>query len=81
LLALDNHAVPDSVNGVVTRAKQGVITAALSTLSKVEETALRRVAIDRMPDILRRVAEVEASLPPMRRVVDLPAVDISSTGS
>jgi hypothetical protein len=58
----------------VLRAKNAVITTALSTQAKVDETRLRRVAVDRMPEILKLVAEVQRKLPPPGQI-DLEAVD------
>ena len=49
---------------MVLRAKNAAITTALSVQAKVDENALRKQAIDRMPEILRLVNEVTATLPP-----------------
>jgi hypothetical protein len=48
----------------VLRAQTAAANTALSTQAKVDETALRRQSVDRMPEILRLVAEVERKLPP-----------------
>jgi hypothetical protein len=61
------------VNANVLRAKNSVITTALATQAKVDETRLRRAAVDRMPQILRLVAEVQRKLPPAGPI-DLEAV-------
>jgi hypothetical protein len=63
-LALENDAADGSVNANVLRAKNSVITTALSTQAKVDETRLRRATIDRMPQILKMIAEVQKKLPP-----------------
>jgi hypothetical protein len=65
------------VNGTVLRAKNAVITTALSTQAKVDETRLRRATIDRLPEILKLVSRVESRLPPPGPI-DLEAVEISS---
>ena len=49
---------------MVLRAKNATITTALSVQAKVDENALRKQAIDRMPEIMKLVAEVTATLPP-----------------
>jgi hypothetical protein len=63
----------DDVNGTVLRAKTSVITTALSTQAKVDETRLRRQTVDRMPEILKLVEEVRKRLPPPGPI-DLEAV-------
>lgn len=64
ILSIPNDVGPDDVNANVLRAKNSVITAALSTQSKVDETRLRRATVDRLPEILKLVAQVEKRLPP-----------------
>jgi hypothetical protein len=48
----------------VLRAQTGAANIALTTQAKVDETALRKQSVDRMPEIMRPVAEVERKLPP-----------------
>lgn len=64
ILDLDNYAPEEMVNGVVVRAKHAIINTALTTLAKVDENQLRKTAIDRMPMLMKLVAEVDATLPP-----------------
>lgn len=63
ILDLDNYAAEDTVNGQVLRAKNGAISTALSTLAKVEDTALRRQTADRLPFLIKLAEEVRASMP------------------
>ena len=65
ILDLDNATGEDEINGSILRAKNSVITTAMSTQAKVEQTMLRRQQLDRMPELLKLAEEVRASLPPM----------------
>lgn len=49
--------------GPVLRAKTSVITTVLATQTKVDETRLRRQALDRLPSLLKLVNETQARLP------------------
>lgn len=50
--------------GSVLRAQTTAANTALSTQSRVDDMALRRAAIDRLPEILKLVAQIEKRLPP-----------------
>jgi hypothetical protein len=60
---LENDAPEDAVNGVVVRAKASIYATTMATQAKVDENRLRRAQVDRMPEILRMVAELEKKLP------------------
>jgi hypothetical protein len=48
----------------VLRAQTTAANAALTVQAKVDDMTLRRQSVDRLPEILRLVAEVERKLPP-----------------
>jgi hypothetical protein len=48
----------------VLRAQTTAANTALTVQAKVDDLALRRAAVDRMPEILKMVAEVQRKLPP-----------------
>ncbi len=50
--------------GGVLRAQTSAANTALTTQVRVDDMALRRQAVNRMPELLRLVAEVERKLPP-----------------
>ena len=54
----------DPEHSSLVRAKTSVITTALSTQSKVDETRLRRQMVDRLPALLKLVEETAKRLPP-----------------
>jgi hypothetical protein len=50
--------------GNVLRSQNAAITTALTTQVRVDEVALRKQVVDRMPEIMKLVREVEKALPP-----------------
>ena len=76
LLALDNEASEEDLSPTVIRAKTSIFRTTMATQAKVDETRLRRQAVDRLPELLKFAEEVRAKLPP-RPVLDLRGVDIS----
>jgi hypothetical protein len=48
----------------VLRAQTSAANTALTVQAKVDETALRRQAVDRLPELLRLMEQVRAELPP-----------------
>lgn len=56
--------------GGVLRAQVGAANTALTTQVKVDETALRRQALDRLPALLKLVNETAARLPPQTQPID-----------
>jgi hypothetical protein len=58
----------------VLRAQTTAANAALTVQAKVDDLALRREVVDRMPEIMRLVKEVEKTLPPPGPI-DLEATD------
>ena len=48
----------------VLRAQTAAANTALATQTKVDETALRRQQVDRLPELLKLAEEVRARLPP-----------------
>ena len=47
----------------ILRAKTSVITTVLNTQAKVDETRLRKVQMDRFPELLKMLDEVKKRLP------------------
>lgn len=72
----DWRGVDEDDRGAIIRAQVSTITTVLSTQAKVDEARLRRQNVDRLPELLKLVAEVEARLP----LISQPVVDIVPEG-